>query len=189
MAGSGRRKLRPIASAQPARSNIYYNIILSGFSSAMERFASAAARADERSCACLFYADPMVGPDDVVRDRVLHPSAVAHAEAEGPATGCAPKDEKPDPSRFQRPGHRSVRKSENPGHLIGTQGAHQPRRRPIVQAWDTARAEMDARALTPAIVATMMRMSASIAPPGGNVHIEDLYNLNGRDDSSRPHRS
>src|SRR5215468_6032756 len=128
MTGSGRRKVRPIASAQPARSNIYYNIILSGFSSAMERFASAAARADERSCACLFYADPMVGPDDVVRDRVLHPSAVAHAEAEGPATGCAPKDEKPDPSRFQRPSHRGVRETENPGHLLGTQGHHQPSR-------------------------------------------------------------
>src|SRR5215472_1374969 len=32
-----------------------------------------------------------------------------------------------------------------------------------------SRAEMDARALRPAIVATMMRKSASIAPPGGNV--------------------
>jgi len=58
-----------------------------------------------------------------------------------------------------------------------------------VQAWDAARAGTDAGALKPVIVATMMRMSASIEPPGGNVHIEDLYNLNGRDDSSRPHRS
>ena len=28
----------------------------------------------------------------------------------------------------------------------------------------------------------MMRMTASIAPPGGNVHNEDLYNLNGHTD-------
>src|SRR5215469_5303408 len=111
----------------------------------------------------------MVGPDDVAGGRVLHSSAVAHAEAEGPATGRAPKDEKPDPRRFQRPSHRGVREMENPGHLLGTQGPHQPPRRPIVQAWDATRAETDARALRPAIVATMMRMSASIAPPGGNV--------------------
>jgi hypothetical protein len=48
-------------------------------------------------------------------------------------------------------------------------------------------AATEAAASKPANVATMMRISASIEPPGGNMHIDHLYNLNGRVNRPRPY--
>jgi hypothetical protein len=49
-----------------------------------------------------------------------------------------------------------------------------------VTGFGAASAETPANANKPAIAATMMRISASIVPPGGNMRVERLYNLNGR---------
>src|SRR5690242_9319091 len=59
----------------------------------------------------------MFGADPVVRDSVVHSSAIAHAEPQRPAAGHATADDKEDPSGFQC---RWGRRQAEEGHLLGT---------------------------------------------------------------------
>jgi hypothetical protein len=66
---------------------------------------------------CLFPMRALLSTEAVASGSVAHPSAIAHAEPESPATGHATADDKEDPSGFQCGWGR--RQAEE-GHLLGT---------------------------------------------------------------------
>jgi len=68
--------------------------------------------------------EPMIGPEDTVCDGISHSSAVPNPEPYDPACRRAADDNGPNPSGFKGPGHRGVRKVEDPDHLLATHGPH-----------------------------------------------------------------